>query len=70
MRLHVRSSDGNAYIFTPAFPVTLLTLPGVSPGDGGLDLETFTMPLRLWSVGDMALPNSFPDLACNMARDM
>lgn len=58
------------HIFTPAFLGKLLALPGVGPGDGGLDLETFTFPLCLWSPGVIRLDDSFPDLACNMARDM
>lgn len=68
MKLHVRSSEGNAYKSTPAFLlVKLLALPRVGPGYGGLDLETFTMPLCLWSVGVTTSANSFLGLACNMA---
>lgn len=39
MRLHVRSPDGNAYMFTPPFLVELLTRSwpkGREPGFGGI----------------------------------
>lgn len=58
------------HIFTPTFLGKLLALSGAGPGDGDLDLETFTFSLCLWSPGVIKSDNSFPDLACNMARDM